>query len=488
MQKNKAIQILRTFTTQEFKDFGKFVSSPYFNTSREVIQLFTYLKKYFPTFDNKALDINIAVKKLSKSAAVTEGSLRNTLTVLNKLARKFLTIESFTKTDYKVKSEEIFALENKKFDNKKEMNDYFSVYGEMHHLGEEYHSETLRLYNVRAGYAQKAGKPYNDIEAYVKRSEIACLNALDYMIHCTTTVATLEFNYNLKYVDLCAEMFKVFDFEKFLNYTKSNSPKIYKILIIEYYLIKMSLNQDFEKNNEKVKAYFLENYENPSMYMGYIVTVWKNTFKTRINFYVEHHEIKSTAKLALSIIDLEMEKKLYLVKNPHLHLTSFLSSIDLATLAEEAEWINQFVIKYQDELDEQNKDYAVNYSKGVYNLLNGNYVEALSYYSKVIKSDSLTFMKVRFDMLLCHYELGNYETALSLCETLLRYLERNYEGHIKKWQVSEIKLFRKLLKIASDSSFAGINDLEAEIKTAPKRSQLYILKYLNKLKISVKYK
>ncbi len=55
MQKSSLITILRTLTPQEFREFGEFVKSPYFNKNEKVITLYNVLKKYFPGFDSGSL-------------------------------------------------------------------------------------------------------------------------------------------------------------------------------------------------------------------------------------------------------------------------------------------------------------------------------------------------------------------------------------------------------------------------------------------------
>jgi len=52
MHKSKLIDKLR----DELRDFARFIESPYFNTDKRMIQLFDYLKTYYPEFESKELD------------------------------------------------------------------------------------------------------------------------------------------------------------------------------------------------------------------------------------------------------------------------------------------------------------------------------------------------------------------------------------------------------------------------------------------------
>jgi len=50
--KLKLIQLLSSFTKEEFKEFEKFILSPYFNSSRNLHPLYLALKKYYPNLSD----------------------------------------------------------------------------------------------------------------------------------------------------------------------------------------------------------------------------------------------------------------------------------------------------------------------------------------------------------------------------------------------------------------------------------------------------
>lgn len=62
MKDSQIIKILRTFTDQEMRSFGKFVNSPYYNTSEATSKLFTALRGFYPAFN----DINLTKQNLFK--------------------------------------------------------------------------------------------------------------------------------------------------------------------------------------------------------------------------------------------------------------------------------------------------------------------------------------------------------------------------------------------------------------------------------------
>jgi hypothetical protein len=48
MHKSNLFEILNTFTLKEFKEFGEYIRSPFFNKNESVKKLYYYVKKYYP--------------------------------------------------------------------------------------------------------------------------------------------------------------------------------------------------------------------------------------------------------------------------------------------------------------------------------------------------------------------------------------------------------------------------------------------------------
>jgi hypothetical protein len=52
MKNSKLASLLSKLSQKEFKEFGKFVKSSYFNTNSNIIKLYDLIAKYFPDFNN----------------------------------------------------------------------------------------------------------------------------------------------------------------------------------------------------------------------------------------------------------------------------------------------------------------------------------------------------------------------------------------------------------------------------------------------------
>jgi len=93
MDNNKLIQLLQTFTKKEWRDFSKFIKSPYFNTDRQCGQLLDILKKELSRDSNYMLSRERLEGQFQKIVEKGNAQLNAKLSNLTRLAEQFLTIE-----------------------------------------------------------------------------------------------------------------------------------------------------------------------------------------------------------------------------------------------------------------------------------------------------------------------------------------------------------------------------------------------------------
>ncbi len=91
MVKSSLIGLLKTFSEEEWKSFSLFLQSPYFNRSKGVQQLFTYLSGFWPGLDSPRLDKEKAFAAVyGKQAAYAESKFSDLMYKMKGLAEEFL--------------------------------------------------------------------------------------------------------------------------------------------------------------------------------------------------------------------------------------------------------------------------------------------------------------------------------------------------------------------------------------------------------------
>ena len=90
MSEIKLIQILRTFSNEEFASFKKFASSPYFNEGRNLIPLINVLKKFHPEYDESKFKKDLVFEALYPGEKFKPALLDKLFSRTTKLAEYFL--------------------------------------------------------------------------------------------------------------------------------------------------------------------------------------------------------------------------------------------------------------------------------------------------------------------------------------------------------------------------------------------------------------
>lgn len=487
MNKNKTIQILKSFTSEEFKKFEKFVQSPYFTTSKDSFKLLKILKKFYPSFENKSFKIEKIAKAFNPDEVPDkmEGRIRNTLTDLNHLARNFLSIEYYAASESLMKSAEVSKLYEKQLINlwKKESDYYFSKFGEVTNLNEAYINENISLYGLMANHLLNFGKPQKDKNALVKHSELTGIRSIQNILGSKRLEFAVEGIFNVKYENLNGKMFELFDFKKLMEYIEDKFPEAHKIISPEYYSLKMFLNQDFDESNKKIEELFFKNLKtgkSADIFTGSFCVNWLNGLVMQMDYRAPVSDIKPLAKKTLPIVDFYLQKMLYNDVSTLLPMGSFVSFLYYGVKAGDAEWIKQLIEKHSCELHPDKKEYTINFAWGIYYGCKEDYNKALSYYSKINSSESVISENTKSEVMECHYHLGNFDEAFSYSEAVLRGYERKGKGNIPRWGIEFVKLFRELLKIVTGKQLEKHDKFEELKLKIAKASPQVQFKFANK--------
>ena len=91
MVKSSLIELLKTFSDEEWKSFSLFLQSPYFNRSKSVQQFFTYLSGFRPELDSPKMDKEKAFAAVyGKQVAYAESKFSDLMYKMKGLAEAFL--------------------------------------------------------------------------------------------------------------------------------------------------------------------------------------------------------------------------------------------------------------------------------------------------------------------------------------------------------------------------------------------------------------
>ena len=116
IEKTKLIKLLSTFSVLEWKRFGRFVQSPYYNTNEQLKVLYTLLKKAFPFEKGKDLEQERIYKKVYGKELFKLSKFQNLCSDLYELATDFMVDVYLKKEKRKKKKLIIDALSERNYE------------------------------------------------------------------------------------------------------------------------------------------------------------------------------------------------------------------------------------------------------------------------------------------------------------------------------------------------------------------------------------
>ncbi len=119
MHSSKLIMILQHFDPAKFKELGKFVKSPYFNTKKKFIELYSYLSKVHPKLHKNQPQIakEIVWKKLFPQKKFSAKKMTDLMSDMVILVQNFMAVHAFCQEKKLVNVATVLAFkQNKLFD------------------------------------------------------------------------------------------------------------------------------------------------------------------------------------------------------------------------------------------------------------------------------------------------------------------------------------------------------------------------------------
>lgn len=89
MIKSKIVDYFGRFTDEEFKEFGKYVNSPYFNSNKKLVSAYAFFKEHYGDFENKAFCKEELYRKVFPGSGYRDSETRKLLSGLTKLAEGY---------------------------------------------------------------------------------------------------------------------------------------------------------------------------------------------------------------------------------------------------------------------------------------------------------------------------------------------------------------------------------------------------------------
>lgn len=477
MIKSKAIEILRTFDKDEFKRFGKFVSSPYFNENSKLVNLYTLLKKYYPDFSSRNFNKEYLYARLFDGKKYNDGTMRKLLSGIQGLAEEFLVHSSLdSKNLFQKKLALLYKFDEKNlvrlFEiNMKALN---AVYKNPKGFEDDYFKSNFELLIAELNFNVGKGRGGFDSESVIDNllkcaTHLICYSLI-IIFKLNQDIMVRSLGYDFDYRDNIAYKFiESIGPEKFINCMEKYTPEFYPVIAIYFnrFMIAAGFDED-DSYYRKLKELVLSHVDSFTRFEKYNLMLFlENSCDEKItsgkNFSTELHDLHKKM-IALELLTSE--------DKDYLSLIGFRKIIRNSLAVGELKWTKDFVNKYLGMLPEAFRDNMYYYSQALIEFTGGAFNKALENVSKV----KLETYAIKFDMwamkLESEFELGYYEEALYSIDSYKHLLKKDNVS--PEWMKERILIFigyfNKVLRFKNENQRFSETDremLKQEISAAP---------------------
>src|SRR3990172_3377753 len=398
MMAGKVIELIKTFNGEEFKKFGLFIRSPYFNKEKIQVKFYDILKKYYPDFNSRNFEKEKIFSKLYPGKKYNDGVMRNILSTSLTLAGDFLSVHRLQKDGiqyrYNIAAELNARRQNKLYEREASYIDDI-LQNEIIKDAEFFYKKFLLANENRRFNTRQKSSLVTDEKVLHEVSENLALSFMINMLRIHTYIANTN-KYMYHYEQNKGLMNGI------ENHLISNFDKYKSITSLVYYFNFFMLSKtEEEKYFFELRNLFREKYNELSdIDKRNTYTILANYCYTRINkgdlnFLNEQFNIYKQ----------NIDTGYYRGERGFMSHIFFINVVVTGLEAGQVNWVGNFIEKYNSELDSVNRDNTITFCRAFYCYWNKDYSRAMEL-AAMVKTDDPSYkhqlkslyLKIYFDL------------------------------------------------------------------------------------------
>lgn len=466
MKNTKLIQVLKSFSKEEMKEFEKYLSSPFFGCSPFILNFFMELKKHYPDFIDDHIKKERIYSKLYKGQKFSDTNIKRISSALMRMSLDFMAIKNFRKTEgfynfcllQDLRMRKLFPIietESKNMRKKKDLNK--KIHSGLFLSEFLFNSETIN-YKMESNMMTSAP---GDVKDKGNNLLIFFLTGLTYFFHLKDLLKT-RYNNDVNCL-LNENFFKYFNYEKFIESLDNDTTTGAKFLKINYYNFQLILNINPHENYLKIKDLwvnskeYLHEHQRRAYYHFLINFCTSQNRKNDSKYFREDFNLRQVY----------LKDKLFLVNSNTMSITEFWNIVNVSLKLKEYKWLEDFIKTHSKYLIQELRESMVEYGYSSLEFEKGQFEKALERLDK-IKQESPLFKLILKELLLkIYYEQKYTESAHSLVDSFKHFLNDNNNKILPDLITNSknfLKYYGSLLKIRDVKECNEIKEIEIDIE------------------------
>jgi len=476
LRHSNLVEMLKTFSKDELKEFDKFVRSPFHNNRNEVTSFWSELKKYHPSFEQKDFTREKLFAKLHPPACGTgrkekfrDDVISRLSSYLKSVIENYLSYKHFSENAFEKKLTLAKSLNEKNLD--KLVEKQFKLCEETLDSNEGLDSTHLlnryRLNSQKQEFYIGRKKTNSVIKTTMVVFESFINSFVSDLFPILTNITLVEREYNVKYnSELYAAFMNSFNAAQLLNKMKNNTDDTNILLLAVYHAYLVVQNFEDEGLRSELKE-LLEKYSD--RFERETIRYLYNYLLNAYNYYARAGNSRHYRERLEIYKDLLSKNLLIDPKEEYLDREHLINITIFAVRLKEFDWAESFIEENIEKANPGERSDIYNYCKAIIAYHRKEYDTALSFIMKI------TFNVRKFypKFLLCqiYYDMDYTEQLFSFIDSYRHYLntDKGVPKDIKRNELSFLSYLNKLVKIKCNNDYKGLpvlkkNTLENKIQ------------------------
>jgi hypothetical protein len=424
MIKTNFIDVVSTFSKDEFKMFIDFVNSPFHNTNKALVKLADVVKKYYPEFENRNFTKENIYSKVFGIKKYNDQVMRNLMSDALQLSYSFLKVRRAASNTPGISVYLLSELRERKLDSlySKNMKSAFKEVNHEHSLNFSYFEY---LYDLESEVFLNEITHNRQEEVYpviVKQSEYLTYDYLTKLIH-----HLIDMDINEKYFQIsdtpsiAKAIFASIDLQGIIKHLEATSEKEHSIFSLFYYRA-MAAIKGTPEEYQRLKELFFKNAPLFTPAANYVLVTSLETFcidnirKDAAKYRNELFEIHKWT------IDNDLIK---LTKDEFLNMMRFWNIFVNSVEISQTEFAEEFVEKYHHELEPDVRDGLYNLAWAILYFKRKDFHRSLERLNVTRINQFLFKLQIKTYYLRIYYEINDFESAAFALDSYKQFLYKN---------------------------------------------------------------
>lgn len=463
--------ILSKFTPKEFKEFGEFVKSPFFNKNIHVKHLYDYLKKFYPEFKDKKLDKEVVFENLFHGKKYNDGFLRTVIYNLGKLAEDYLAYINFRKDDLNRGMNLLKELNERKLEKV-----FLKYYSE---IEEDINAVTYQ----DPDYFLKKYELQNQKEIYMDWSKF---KQKDFKNYTENTVTYIEDELTSYYIA------KALNHYRFMLDKNMYEKLDYNYEFIEHIMDYLLTKDNYFKEKLKIKLHLnevllIKNKKEENYRILKDILISSSGKLTRSDLYSLHNILqsycvyqgynnsplsdgKAYTQERFELYKVCLEQNLFAAEE-HIYFDDLMfgNIVGTAISVQQFEWVEEFIEQYKGSISPDNSEVVINYSYARLLFNKGDFEKALWHLNTIKTIRHIQYkLPVRDLTLMLFYEMNMHSQSVYQIDSYRHFLNNN-KSSLSEERFNRIlnflKFYTRLLKLKEKRSLKEIMKLKEDIES-----------------------